>query len=72
MRECAEGPILFLNTANEWLTMEAEEQPLDAVSAATLVVRATEDVDRRTDEDSNRLLTDLLCAAWPSRSSQDQ
>jgi hypothetical protein len=52
--------------------MEAHDQPLDPVSAAELVVRTVEESARRTEHDTDVLLADLLCAAWPSRSAQDQ
>jgi hypothetical protein len=52
--------------------MESEGRPLDAVSAAALVARVVHEVDGRPEEDSAVLLSDLLCAAWPSRWAQDQ
>ncbi len=52
--------------------MESEGWPLDAVSAAALVVRAIEDLDHRSEQDGTILLSDLLCAAWPSCWAQDQ
>ena len=52
--------------------MGPEGWPLDAVSAAALVVRVVEDVEHRSEEQSDVLLSDLLCAAWPSCWAQDQ
>jgi hypothetical protein len=52
--------------------MQHEGWPLDAVSAASLVARALDDLDSRSEEQSNILLSDLLCAAWPTCWSQDQ
>ena len=52
--------------------MEPERWPLDAASAAALVVRAVDDIDRRRQEETDVLLSDLLCAAWPSCWAQDQ
>ncbi|HWG09168.1 MAG TPA: hypothetical protein VN672_09185 [Solirubrobacteraceae bacterium] len=52
--------------------MESENGPLDAATAAALVVRTIEELDDRSCDDSAALLSDLLCAAWPSRWSQDQ
>jgi hypothetical protein len=52
--------------------MEREGWPLDAVSAASLVARVIDDLDSRSEEKSNMLLSDLLCAAWPTCWSQDQ
>jgi hypothetical protein len=52
--------------------MESEGWPLDAASAASLVVRAVDDIDRRQEAETNVLLSDLLCAAWPTCWAQDQ
>jgi hypothetical protein len=52
--------------------MESESWPLDAVSAAALVVRAVCDIDQSSHEQRDVLLSDLLCAAWPSCWAQDQ
>jgi hypothetical protein len=52
--------------------MESEGWPLDAVSAAALVSRVIDDLDQRSQEDTTILLSDLLCAAWPSCWAQDQ
>jgi len=46
--------------------------PLDAVSAAMLVVRAVDDIDQSNDEQRGALLSDLLCGAWGSPSAQNQ
>jgi hypothetical protein len=50
----------------------SEGWPLDAASAASLVARVVRDIDRRYDEDVDVLLSDLLCAAWPTCWAQDQ
>jgi hypothetical protein len=52
--------------------MESEGWPLDALSAAELVARVVRDLDHRSAKDSDVLLSDLLCAAWPTCWSQDQ
>jgi hypothetical protein len=52
--------------------MESEGWPLDAVSAAELVVRVIDELDHRSNEASIVLLSDLLRAAWPSCWAQDQ
>jgi hypothetical protein len=52
--------------------MRSEEGPLDAASAAELVERVIRDLDRRNEEEGNLLLSDLLCAAWPTGSCQHQ
>ena len=52
--------------------MGPEGWPLDAASAAALVVRVVEEVEHRSEEESDVLLSDLLCAAWPSCWAQDQ
>jgi len=52
--------------------MEPDRWPLDAASAAALVVRAVDDIDRRREEETDVLLSDLLCAAWPTCWAQDQ
>jgi hypothetical protein len=52
--------------------MEAEGWPLDAISAAALVTRVIDDVERRSDMDSVTLLEDLLRVAWPTGWAQDQ
>jgi hypothetical protein len=52
--------------------MEPDRGPLDAVSAAALVARVVEELDRNREEDMVALLSDLLCAAWPSRWAQEQ
>ena len=59
-------------TIQDGPVMGPEGWPLDAVSAAALVVRVVEDVEHRSEEESDVLLSDLLCAAWPSCWAQDQ
>jgi hypothetical protein len=45
---------------------------LDVVSTAALVRRAVRDIDRKGVAESDVLLTDLLCAAWPTPRTQHQ
>jgi hypothetical protein len=52
--------------------MGSEGWPSDAASSASLVVRAVDDIDHRREEEANVLLSDLLCAAWPTCRAQDQ
>ncbi|HEY4428247.1 MAG TPA: hypothetical protein VGN08_08605 [Solirubrobacteraceae bacterium] len=52
--------------------MGSEGRPLDAASAAALVVRAVDDIDARRQEETDVLLSDFLCAAWPTPWAQDQ
>jgi hypothetical protein len=52
--------------------MDSDHGPMDAVSAAALVARVIQDLDERREEDGAVLLSDLLCAAWPSSWAQDQ
>jgi hypothetical protein len=49
-----------------------EPNGLDPVSAAALVVRLIEDIDQRSDEQLDAVLSDLLCAAWGSPPAQNQ
>jgi hypothetical protein len=51
--------------------MEGEETPLGQRSCAELVEQVIASVDLQTERDRDLLLTDLLCAAWPSDASQD-
>jgi hypothetical protein len=46
--------------------------PVDVMSAADLVRRAIRDIDADHTADSNVLLADLLCAAWPTPRAQSQ
>jgi hypothetical protein len=52
--------------------MEPDGGHLDAVSAAALVARVVSELLRRSEGDEVVLLSDLLCAAWPTRRAQDQ
>jgi hypothetical protein len=52
--------------------MEPDGGPLDAVSAAALVARVVSELLRSSEEDKVVLLSDLLCAAWPTRRAQEQ
>lgn len=44
--------------------MEPDHQPLDRILAATLVMRAIDDIDESTEDEQEALLSALLCAAW--------
>ena len=46
--------------------------PLDPIYAAQLVTRVILDIDASDDEYREMLLSDLLCAAWPSVLAQSQ
>ena len=50
----------------------AESWPLDTRSALALIVRIRCDIDRAGDDQRELLLADLLCAAWPTSTAQDQ
>lgn len=45
--------------------------PPDAASAVALVARVKCDIEGASFESREVLLSDLLCAAWPSRPAQD-
>jgi hypothetical protein len=49
-----------------------DNHPLDAASAAELVVRVVDAIDASDDRDRDVLLMDLLCAAWGSSVAQRQ
>ncbi len=46
--------------------------PLDPISAAALVVRVIDEVDARSEEQRDALLSQLECAAWGSVRAQSQ
>jgi hypothetical protein len=46
--------------------------PLDPVYAAQLVTRVILEIDASDDQRRDVLLSDLLCAAWPSVLAQSQ
>ena len=50
----------------------AESWPLDVHSAQALIGRIARDIDDASDERRDLLLNDLMCAAWPSFTAQDQ
>jgi len=53
--------------------MEPEQhQPLDPILAAALVMRVIDDIDESTEEESEALLSALLCAAWGNMCSLNQ
>jgi hypothetical protein len=45
---------------------------LDPMSAAALVLRLIDDIDRSSDAQRDALLSDLLCAAWGTLDAQNQ
>lgn len=47
-------------------------RPLDTGHALALIARVTRDLDDASDERRDLLLEDLLCAAWPTSTAQDQ
>jgi len=53
-------------------TGESGVPPVDVMSAACLVSRAIRDIDANGAAESNLLLADLLCAAWPTPRAQSQ
>lgn len=50
----------------------ADSWPLDTRSAFALIARIRREIDGASEEDGDLLLTDLLCAAWPTCTAQDQ
>jgi len=58
------GPAQDEHSENVW--------PLDTLSAATLAVRAIDDIDQSSDEQRAALLSGLLCAAWGKQWAQNQ
>lgn len=52
--------------------MEPNIWPLDAASAAALVVRVIDDVDASSEDDRVELLSELLNSAWGSLWAQNQ
>lgn len=54
------------------IVMEPDRWPLDSVTAAALVARTLLDIEERGDEERDRLLSRLLCIAWPTCWAQDQ
>jgi hypothetical protein len=49
-----------------------ESWPLDTRFAVALIGRVKRDIDDTSEELSDLLLADLLCAAWPTSTAQDQ
>jgi hypothetical protein len=45
--------------------------PRDAASAVALVSRIKSDIEEGSEESREILLSDFLCAAWPSGPAQD-
>jgi hypothetical protein len=45
--------------------------PADAASAVALVARIKRDIEEGSNESRELLLSDLLCAAWPTGPAQD-
>jgi hypothetical protein len=52
--------------------MNPDSRPPDAATAAALVARAISDIDGSGEVDRDVLLSNLLCAAWPTRPAQNQ
>ena len=52
--------------------MESDSGPVDAVPDATLVARVVGDITQSDSERRDALLSDLLCAAWPTLTAQSQ
>jgi hypothetical protein len=52
--------------------MESDSGPVDAIPDATLVARVAGDIDQSDAEQRDALLSDLLCAAWPTLTAQSQ
>ena len=50
----------------------ASSWPLDKSHAVALLVRIAREIDDVSDERRDFLLEDLLCAAWPSSTAQNQ
>jgi hypothetical protein len=50
----------------------ADSAPLDAGAALALAARVRREIDDAGDQGRDLLLTDILCAAWPSSTAQDQ
>ena len=46
--------------------------PLDGVITAVFLVQAIQEIDQSTEVDREVLLATVLCAAWPTRRSQNQ
>ena len=46
--------------------MESDSGPVDAIPDATLVARVAGDIDHSDKDQRDALLSDLLCAAWPT------
>ena len=51
---------------------ESEVEPVDVANAAGLVGRTLRDIDASNVPEIDALLTDLLCAAWPTERAQSQ
>jgi hypothetical protein len=51
---------------------ESEVGPVDVANTADLVGRAIRDIDASGMAEIDVLLTDLLCAAWPTPRTQSQ
>jgi hypothetical protein len=52
--------------------MEFDSGPVDAIPDAALVARVAGDIDQCDREQRDALLSDLLCAAWPTLTAQSQ
>ena len=52
--------------------MERDSLPSDPIDDAALVARVVNQIDKRSREQSDALLCDLLCAAWGTSTAQNQ
>jgi hypothetical protein len=52
--------------------MESGSGPLDGLVTPALVAKAIGEIDQGSEVDRDVLLATLLCAAWPTRRSQNQ
>ena len=51
---------------------ECDSGPVDATPDAAVVARVAGDIDHSDKDQRDALLSDLLCAAWPTLTAQSQ
>lgn len=51
---------------------DSEAERVDVATTVALVARVVRDIDSSGEEQPYVLLTDLLCAAWPTERAQSQ
>jgi hypothetical protein len=51
--------------------VDSDSWPLESMSAE-LVARVVRDIDRRTEDETVVMLSELLCASWGSLEAQNQ